>query len=180
MKNTGLSPDPYSSSIIRVNDVLVTSLKFGGSGMYISYNNGDQWINFGQGLPFLSEINKVAQFNTKILIGTSDGIYQRNVSELTGINLVSNEVPSQFELMQNYPNPFNPTTHFGFRISEFGLVKLSIYNILGEEVNVLINQELQPGTYEVEFNGSNLPSGVYYYKITAGEFNNVKKMILAK
>jgi hypothetical protein len=75
-KNTGLSLDPYSSSILRVNGVLLTSLKFGGSGMYRSFNNGDLWLDFKQGLPFLSEINKIIQFNSKILAGTSAGIYQ--------------------------------------------------------------------------------------------------------
>ncbi|HJY62741.1 MAG TPA: T9SS type A sorting domain-containing protein [Ignavibacteria bacterium] len=187
-KNTGLTPDPYSSSILRINGVLITSLKFGGCGMFISYNNGDQWIDFGQGLPFLTEINKVVQFNTKILIGTSNGIYQRNVSELTGINPVSNEIPGRFELYQNYPNPFNPETKIKFNIPLLRgmsegrgvLTSLSIYNILGEEVDILVNQELQPGIYEVKFDGTNLPSSVYYYSLQAGDFKETKKMILIK
>ena len=156
--------------------------------MFISYNNGDQWIDFGQGLPFLTEINKVVQFNTKILIGTSNGIYQRNVSELTGINPVSNEIPGRFELYQNYPNPFNPETKIKFNIPLLRgmsegrgvLTSLSIYNILGEEVDILVNQELQPGIYEVKFDGTNLPSSVYYYSLQAGDFKETKKMILIK
>jgi photosystem II stability/assembly factor-like uncharacterized protein len=191
MKNSGLSPDPYSSSIIRANGVLVTSLKFGGSGMFKSFDNGDNWIDFKQGLPFLNEINRIIQFNNKILAGTSDGIYQRDVSELTGIIKISGEAPEKFELNQNYPNPFNPETMIKFTIPDAGAqyfepVQLIVYNINGQRIQSLVNQQLQPGTYEVTFDGSNFPSGVYYYKLFVVETTRrvvsteTKKMVLVK
>jgi hypothetical protein len=88
--------------------------------------------------------------------------------------------PKQFSLEQNYPNPFNPTTNFGFRIVDIGLVTLKIYDALGREVETLVNEVLSPGTYNVKWDASNLPSGVYYYSIHAGKFSEAKKLILMK
>ena len=85
-----------------------------------------------------------------------------------------------FELQQNYPNPFNPTTNIRFRIAEFGFVSLKVFDLLGNEIITLVDEEKSPGVYEVEFNASNLPSGVYFYRLQAGSFNQIKKMILIK
>jgi hypothetical protein len=100
------------------------------------------------------------------------------------------KLPDVFLLSQNYPNPFNPTTTIKYSIPSYknpfqggargGLVTLKIYDILGNEVAVLVNEEKSPGEYEVIFNASNLSSGVYYYKLTAGDFTNVKKLMLLK
>lgn len=99
---------------------------------------------------------------------------------LTGINLTSSEIPDNFSLSQNYPNPFNPQTNFEFRIADFGFVKLTIFDVLGKEVQSLINQQLSPGTYSVDFDGSNLPSGIYYYRLEANSYTETKKMVLIK
>ncbi|HEY3250333.1 MAG TPA: T9SS type A sorting domain-containing protein [Ignavibacteria bacterium] len=179
-KNNGLTQDPYSSSIIRVNGVLVTSLKFGGSGMFKSFNDGDTWIDFRQGLPFLPEINKIIQFNDKILAGASDGLYQRNVSELTGITQISNEVPGEFKLYQNYPNPFNPVTNFRFQIAHSGFVKIMVYDAEGKEISAIVNQEMKPGVYEVQWKGMDFPSGVYFYRLETGDYKQTKKMMFVK
>jgi hypothetical protein len=95
-----------------------------------------------------------------------------------------------FVLKQNYPNPFNPTTNIGFRISDGGFVSLIVYDILGNEVTKLVNEEKQPGTYEVQFsakggsasggNASGLPSGIYFYQLKADNSNETKKMIYLK
>ncbi|MBE0538076.1 MAG: T9SS type A sorting domain-containing protein [Ignavibacterium sp.] len=88
--------------------------------------------------------------------------------------------PSEFSLDQNYPNPFNPSTKISYSIKEEGLVTLNVYDILGKEIAILVN-EIQPaGFYEVEFNASSLPSGMYIYKILSGQFSDVKKMLLTK
>jgi len=89
-------------------------------------------------------------------------------------------VPDKFSLEQNYPNPFNPVTNLGFGISELGFVSLKVYNSLGKEVATLVNEIKPAGRYEVVFDGSNLSSGVYFYKIEAGSFSIVKRMILMK
>jgi hypothetical protein len=97
-----------------------------------------------------------------------------------GIEPISTLVPDKFSLSQNYPNPFNPSTHFEFRIADFGLVNLTIYDALGREVETIVNENLKPGTYKVDWNATKYPSGVYFYRITAGEFTDTKKMILIK
>ncbi len=95
------------------------------------------------------------------------------------------EIPSSFNLFQNYPNPFNPNTKIRYTIPSVGtslmkFVQLKIYDILGREVTTLVNENQQPGNYEVTFNTTNLSSGVYLYKLTAGSFSATKKMILLK
>ncbi len=96
----------------------------------------------------------------------------------TGVN--DNSITLQYSLDQNYPNPFNPKTNIGFRIAKSGLVTLKVYDILGNEVAKLINENKEAGTYSVEFDGSVLPSGVYFYKINAGNFSETKKLVLMK
>jgi len=88
--------------------------------------------------------------------------------------------PSHFALGQNYPNPFNPSTQIEFRIPETGNVKLAVYNLVGEEVALLVNGQVEAGVHEVTFNASNLPSGAYFYKLQSGSKVEVKKMLLTK
>ena len=90
------------------------------------------------------------------------------------------ELPTEFELSQNYPNPFNPSTNLEFGIPNLEFVTLKVYDITGKEVMTLINETKSPGRYEVTFDGSNFASGVYFYKITAGNFSSVKRMFLIK
>lgn len=184
-RSTGLPPDPYNSSFVRVNGVLISSVKFGGSGVYSSTNDGLQWMNAGTGLPFLSEISKLIIYNDKIIASTSDGLYQRGISQITGVSSVSSEIPGSFKLHQNYPNPFNPSSKIKFDIPpkvkiETSKTKLVIYNVLGKEIATLVNEELNSGIYEIEWDASNFPSGVYYYRLDADDFSETKKMILVK
>lgn len=88
--------------------------------------------------------------------------------------------PSSFSLSQNYPNPFNPSTTIRYSIKDAGLVKLEIYDILGRKITTVVNEEKQPGEYEVNFNGNNLSSGIYFYKLTTGSFTQIRKMQLLK
>jgi len=83
-------------------------------------------------------------------------------------------------LLQNYPNPFNPTTKISFDVPKTGFVSLKVYDVLGKEVANLVNGVRNPGSYIVDFNASHLSSGVYFYRIEAGEFTQVKKMLLIK
>jgi uncharacterized delta-60 repeat protein len=90
------------------------------------------------------------------------------------------EIPAEFSLEQNYPNPFNPTTNFEYRISNFGFVSLKVFDVLGNEVATLVNEEKPAGAYQITFNAYGLSSGVYFYKLQAGSFVKTKKMILLK
>jgi photosystem II stability/assembly factor-like uncharacterized protein len=105
-----------------------------------------------------------------------------------GIRPGDPRIPSKYFLSQNYPNPFNPVTKIKFAIplsggvsaGRGGLVKLIIFDVLGREVAVLVNESLSPGTYEAEWDGTNYPSGVYFYKLIASEFTETRKMVLVK
>jgi len=88
--------------------------------------------------------------------------------------------PEEFALHQNYPNPFNPTTTIKYQIPELSLVTLKVFDVLGSEITTLVNEEKPVGSYEVNFNASSLPSGIYFYKLQAGSFVETKKMMLMK
>jgi len=89
-------------------------------------------------------------------------------------------IPKVFALNQNYPNPFNPSTTIRFSLPKSESVTLKVYNILGEEIRTVVNSRLEAGDYTWAFDGSNLASGIYYYRIEAGEFQDVRKMVLIK
>ena len=109
-----------------------------------------------------------------------------NASNYTPTSIYDDEevIPEDFALNQNYPNPFNPTTRIRYHVKNAGFVTLKVFNVLGNQVALLVNQEKPAGTYEVQFNaeadGLSLPSGVYFYRLTIGDFVATKKMILAK
>jgi len=109
----------------------------------------------------------------KIMHTTTGGQSLVNIS-------LENEHPVAFELSQNYPNPFNSNTNVKFQIINSGVVILKVFDLLGREVKTLVNEYKQPGTYQVSFNAEGLSSGVYFYKIIAGDFSETKKMILIR
>ena len=99
---------------------------------------------------------------------------------VTDVQSSNNKVPDTYSLSQNYPNPFNPSTNIKFSVPDLSFVNITVYNLIGQEVIQLVNKELQKGYYEVSFNASNLPSGVYLYRLQAGNFAETKKMLLMK
>ncbi len=114
-----------------------------------------------------------------------DGVSYGDTTFPVGVNQISSVVPKSFSLYQNYPNPFNPGTKIKFDIpsnvkSDKSNVKLIIYDALGREVATLVNEPLNPGTYEVEWDASNYPSGVYFYKYETQEYSETKRMVLIK
>ncbi|RPI12686.1 MAG: T9SS C-terminal target domain-containing protein [Ignavibacteriae bacterium] len=101
--------------------------------------------------------------------------------EPIGIQPMSNEIPNEFILFQNYPNPFNPATTIKYQVRTSSLINLSVFDIIGREVAALVNENLKPGTYSISFDGSNLSSGVYYYRLTSdGVMIDTKKMVMIK
>ena len=89
-------------------------------------------------------------------------------------------IPNEFSLEQNYPNPFNPSTNINFALPVSSQVILTVYNSLGEKVSELVNGKLNAGYYTINFNADNFSSGIYFYKVEAGNFISVKKMLLLK
>ena len=89
-------------------------------------------------------------------------------------------LPANFALEQNYPNPFNPSTAIKYSFPKISFVQIKVFDVLGNEIETLVNEEKPAGTYELNWNASNLPSGVYFYQLKAGSFFETKKMILMK
>ncbi|MBK9099126.1 MAG: T9SS type A sorting domain-containing protein [bacterium] len=109
------------------------------------------------------------------------GVYFDNSSWTpSDVSEIPSNIPTEYLLEQNYPNPFNPSTTIKFRIPEGSYVSLKVYNVLGKEIATLVSEEMNAGTYEVNFDASNLSSGVYFYKIESGNFVKTNKMILMK
>jgi hypothetical protein len=99
---------------------------------------------------------------------------------IVNVELLSNIPPADYKLMQNYPNPFNPETAIRFDIPEMTFVIVRVYDLLGNEVETLVDEEKSAGTYELTWNATRLPSGVYFYQLKAGSFVETKKMVLMK
>jgi len=98
----------------------------------------------------------------------------------TGIEIISQETQGLFSLSQNYPNPFNSRTKIKFSIPTTQNVKIEVFNTIGQLVGKLVKDDLQAGSHEIEFNASHLQNGIYFYRLQAGEYVGVKKMILRK
>jgi hypothetical protein len=124
------------------------------------------------------------QINDNTNWGIVDSLVARSVRWLTDGIVLDNPndgiIITSFNLEQNYPNPFNPETIIEFQVLNTTPVSIKVYDLIGREVAVLINEVKQPGVYQVSFDGENLASGVYFYKMVAGDFSSVKKMNLLK
>ncbi|MBK8981468.1 MAG: T9SS type A sorting domain-containing protein [Ignavibacteria bacterium] len=174
---------------------------FGSANNQIRYFSSDRNGNIGWGgyIHYLSSVSSeklrltgVINSSGMSMLAWSDrrqdggGIYAQNINSngslgnLTGINSNYHETPDGYFLSQNYPNPFNPKTIISYQLSMFNDVTLKVFDVTGNELTTLINESQNPGKYSVEFDGSNFPSGVYFYKLTAGGFEAVRRMILIK
>jgi hypothetical protein len=99
---------------------------------------------------------------------------------IIGIANTGTEIPVDYLLYQNYPNPFNPSTRIKFDVSRSSFVSLKIFDVLGREVAILVNEDITPGTYKVDWDAAALPSGVYFCRLQTKSFNTARKMILLK
>ena len=102
------------------------------------------------------------------------------MNALTGVIQIGNNAPTKFLLRQNYPNPFNPTTKINYELPVSNHVSLKIFDALGKEVADLVNENQAPGSYSVEFSAANFTSGVYFYRLEAGNYVDIKRMVLIK
>lgn len=119
--------------------------------------------------------------NAKNSVGTSPySAVWKFGTFLVGLNQIGTDIPKEFKLHHNYPNPFNPVTKIRFDVPNPDIISIKVLDVLGREIAVLINEQMQPGTYEIEWEGTNYPSGIYYYSISAGSFSQSKKMVLVK
>ncbi|MDR3669035.1 MAG: YCF48-related protein [Ignavibacteriaceae bacterium] len=143
-------------------------------------DGGNTWSLQNYHLPTGAKIY-ITPGDTAFALGTW-GTIMRNVTYAvpTGITVSSDNVPHGFTLEQNYPNPFNPSTSIKYSIPLDGLVNLAVYNVLGEKVLTLVNNDMKAGSYEIKFDASHYASGIYFYRLDTGTYSSVKKMILMK
>jgi len=158
----------------------------GGGGVFLSTDNGTNW----------TEVNtNLTSTNVRSLIITSDGaggkylfagtinggIWRRPLADMiTSVQVSKKDIPKTFKLFQNYPNPFNPRTTIHFLLPSKSHVTLRVYDILGQELETLINEEREAGMYILQYDGLNLTSGIYFYRLQAGSYSETKKLILLK
>jgi len=153
-----------------------------GTGVYRSTNDGAAW----------TQVHTAAQTQNDISLGTgsngclvawsvgSTGSIAKMTGQPVGINIYNNEVPKAYMLQQNYPNPFNPSTTIRFSIPTNGNVELKVYDLLGKEIAVLVNEYMPTGNYSVDFDASSISSGIYFYTLKSADFIETKKMVLIK
>ena len=115
-----------------------------------------------------------------IFAGTDGGGVFRSVGSTTAVEEISSSIPSSFALEQNYPNPFNPSTTIQFALAKGANVKLKVFSIEGKEVATLVDEALTPGVHTFRFEANGLPSGVYFYRIEAGELFQTRRLMLLK
>jgi hypothetical protein len=141
-------------------------------------------IGYVEGYGTTTELQEYTYLDKTVVTGTH--FYRLKQIDFGGQYEYSNEIeievvnPLTFVLAQNYPNPFNPSTNIKYSVVRTGRVKLAVYNLVGEEVNVLVSGQVNAGFYEIVFDASSLPSGIYFYKLQAGSFVETKKMVIIK
>ncbi len=188
-----------------VYDVYVARSTNGGisfQNVKVSDNNSKtfSYVWLGDYIGITAKNNKVRPVWSASTGYANSNVWTAIVDTFTvGIRNISSDIPESFSLSQNYPNPFNPATKIKFDVGKFqsfgwvpepskrlalerqgGIVTLRVFDILGREIETLVNETLQPGTYEVQFDGSNLTSGVYFYQLVSGNYKETKKLLLLK
>jgi hypothetical protein len=162
-------------SIVRTNSVDISMY-----GYKVATVSGDNWTPEWP----LPEMADMQYTNSALRTGGTDGLPVGDPGwfsgGLTGVATEPTTAPESFSLAQAYPNPFNPSTHIRYQISDIRYVKLAVYDLLGREVAVLVDEKMQPGSYEVQFDGSRLSSGVYFYTLTQGSQHTTRNMVLLK
>jgi hypothetical protein len=183
------STDGGTWTLVGLNSINVLCLTVSGNnvfagtdnGVYLSTNNGTNWILKNQGITTVPHIESILIANTYIFIGTNgESVWRRTLAESIGISNISTEIPSSYSLSQNYPNPFNPATTIKFALTKNDYTSIKVFDMLGKEVATLVNEKLNAGTYSVDWNASDYPSGVYFYCLKTKEFTDTKRMILIK
>jgi photosystem II stability/assembly factor-like uncharacterized protein len=173
----------------KVNLSWITATELNNYGFQIERRNAEstEWVNVGfvNGNGSTTETQYYSFSDNSVSIGKY--FYRLKQLDFSGtyeysseIEVTILEVLNDFTLKQNYPNPFNPSTRISFSIPQNSIVTLKVFDVLGNEIETLVNRDLEAGSYEIEFVGKNLTSGVYFYNITAGEFTKTMKMILSK
>jgi hypothetical protein len=150
-------------------------------GMFHSTDHGSTWHNVSSGMTD-TVVTSLTIAEGYLIAATSSGVWRRPLSELTSVDIgaFSGSLLRGFRLDQNYPNPFNSSTTIKYELPKASMMRLSVYDLLGREVSVLVNENKNAGNYEVKFDASNLASGVYVYRLEAGQFVQSRKLLLLR
>ncbi|MBA4311192.1 MAG: hypothetical protein C0417_01040 [Chlorobiaceae bacterium] len=167
----------YIRSFASINSTIFVGTN--NAGVYRSTDYGSVWEAINEDLKNQT-IQTLAVIDTILYAGTyGSGVWKLKNALPTKVEDQS-ILPFVCSLSQNYPNPFNPTTNFQFSIANSQLTIMKVYDVLGREVETLVNELLNPGTYNVKWDATKFSSGVYFYRLQSGKFTDVKKMILAR
>jgi photosystem II stability/assembly factor-like uncharacterized protein len=182
----GLSWNSINNGLSSLN---VTSIAFNNAdkifagtagGVFESSNNGDSWLPLNSGLTDLSVTSLLCDSLGYLYAATNSSGVFRSIGVTTNVEQVQNIIPRTYSLFQNYPNPFNSSTSISYALPKASHVIIKVYDILGREIATLVNEEKNAGSYNAEFNASNLASGIYLYRMQAGNFAETRKLILMK
>jgi photosystem II stability/assembly factor-like uncharacterized protein len=145
-----------------------------------TYDAGSNWQQQGSGTSL--RLNKVffLDLDYGFAVGENGTILRTTTGGEPSTGVDEHNFISTYNLEQNYPNPFNPSTVISYRLPVTSNVTLKVYDVLGNEIATLVNEELSVGEYEVEFSATGLTSGIYFYQLKAGQFSETKKMVLLK
>jgi len=174
-KGSGKTIKAFASNDIDYLFISILSL-----GVFRSTDNGFSWEGISEGLDSSSVNALIVTDDDYLLAGTSWKGVCRSVNKTTSVKNKFTRFPNNFILEQNYPNPFNPNTLIKYQTPELSFVTIKIFDVLGSEVATIVNEEKSIGSYEVEFNATTLPSGIYFYRLQTTNFTQTKKMILLK
>ena len=185
---SGIGVTAGTRSTVSVGDKIFTyysDIIFQAGKVFMSENSGNSWSEVGNNFPpaLASSLNDFLAATPEYLYfynSNSASVYRYPIQGTTSIENNNATIPQEFSLSQNYPNPFNPSTKISFTLPSSSNVSLKVFNTLGQEVSELVNENLQPGKYSVDFNASKLSNGIYFYKLASDNFVQVKKMILIK
>ncbi len=167
------------SNVVRVRYYVagLDSLSTGGLGFISEYRY--EWFRSGYKFPVFQIITQLEYIMGVGVSGYKEVRYTTTNVPI-GIRNISEAVPSKYLLSQNYPNPFNPTTNIRYQITKSDFVSLKVFDIMGREISTLVNEKQNVGTYEATFDASNLSSGEYFYRLSAGDFSDTKKLMVIK
>ena len=175
--NTGLLAKSIQSiSVNSINNIFIGSK----DGIFFSPDSGFTWASLNQGLTYSDVRSIVFDRDGYAYAATYGGGVFKTTESTTSVNGPSITTPKSFSLMQNFPNPFNPSTVIKYQLTANVFVTLKIYDVLGREVKTLINEHQSAGTHNITFHASNLASGIYFYRLQAGVYNDTKKLLLLK
>jgi len=175
--NNGLTNTPVNTLAINPSGDIFAGAT---DGVFRSTDNGDTWTEINTGLTTTYVFSFAINSTGHIFAGTFGGGVLRSIESTTSVREIAGELPSSFSLSQNYPNPFNPTTTIEYALPRSGDVVLAIYNLRGEEVSRFADGEQPAGYHSVIWNAANVASGIYFYRLQAGDFVQTRKMVLLK